>query len=236
MKLRIASAVSLLGLLVLAGCASTNITNREILNPDAKLARPDRIIIYDFSANPSDVPFDSQIAEQRSAEPPSAEQIQFGDKLGAEVAKNLVQEINDMGLHAVRAEGEPPARVNDIVVRGYFLSVDKGNMAKRIAIGFGSGSADLTTLVEGYQMTSRGLRRLGSGEVQSGGSRAPGVAVPLVVSLATMNPIGIAVGGAVKVGSEIAGVGTIEKAGKDTAEKVAAEMRKRFVELGWIED
>jgi hypothetical protein len=42
-------------LVVLGGCASTEVTNRKRYE-GAKLPRPDRIIVYDFTADPADVP------------------------------------------------------------------------------------------------------------------------------------------------------------------------------------
>ena len=41
-------------LLVLAGCASTKVTERQAYTGE-KLARPDRIIVYDFAATPDEV-------------------------------------------------------------------------------------------------------------------------------------------------------------------------------------
>jgi len=65
---------------------------------------------------------------------------------------------------------------------GAFEAVDMGSEAKRIVLGFGSGAADLRTAVEGYLMTQQGLRRLGSGTLESGGGKTPGIAVFLPAS------------------------------------------------------
>jgi hypothetical protein len=111
--------------------------------------------------------------------PQTAEEIDDGRKLGAQVAKELVAEIRGMGLPAVQAAGQPAPRIGDIVLMGYFESVDSGSAAKRIALGFGSGAAHLHTAVEGYLMTDKGLRRLGSGTVESGGGRRRGWLCPL---------------------------------------------------------
>jgi Domain of unknown function (DUF4410) len=139
-----------------------------------------------------------------------------------------------MGLPAVQAAGQPAPRVGDIVLMGYFESVDTGSAEKRIVLGFGSGAAELQTAVEGYLMTDQGLRRLGSGEVESGGGKTPGVAVPLVVAASSGNPIGLIVGGAVKVGGEVTGKSTIEGAAKRTAKEIADQLRVAFQKQGWI--
>ena len=111
-------------------------------------------------------------------------------------------EIQNMGLPAVLAAGQPPPNVGDLVIMGYFVTVQPGSTAERVLIGFGSGAADLKTVVEGYLMTAQGLRRLGGGELDSGGGKTPGLAVPLVVAAATANPIGLVVAGAAKAYGE----------------------------------
>jgi hypothetical protein len=45
----------LLALAVVAGCASTEVTERQRYEGE-RLARPDRIIVHDFTADPAEVP------------------------------------------------------------------------------------------------------------------------------------------------------------------------------------
>jgi hypothetical protein len=56
----------------------------------------------------------------------------------------------------------------------YVLSFAEGSAAERVGIGFGSGASEVKTVVEGFQMTATGLRKLGSGSVEVGGSTTPG--------------------------------------------------------------
>jgi len=221
-------------LFVVAGCASTEVTNRQAYKGE-KLARPDRIIVHDFTANPSEVPPQSAFADRKSgAVTPTPEQLEVTRKLGAEVAKQLVAKLREAGLPAVQAAGQPAPRVDDIVIRGYFVSVDKGSAAERVIVGFGSGDAKLMTAVEGYQMTPQGLRLLGSGEVNSAGGKMPGVILPLAVMAATANPIGLVVGGAVKAAGEIDGSATIEGSANRTADEIAVQLKKAAEKQGWI--
>jgi hypothetical protein len=232
------AAASVLWLVALAACATTDVVGREsAMEPGERLARPHHIIVYDFASTPEEVAADSAAADAASepSTPPSEEQIEAGRKLGAEVAKDLVEEIQDMGLPAVRAAELPQGEVGDIVIRGTFVSVDEGSAVKRIVVGFGSGGAELKTLVEGYVMTDRGLRKLGSGQIDSGGNKLPGVVLPLAVTIATANPIGLVVGGAVKATGELTGSSTIEGSGRRTAELIAKELKVKFEEQGWIE-
>ncbi len=228
-------ALCLFALVALAACASTKVTGSQNYQGE-RLARPDRIIVHDFAATASDIPAWSTAASRSAAPstPRTAKEIETGRKLGAQVAKELVAEIRDMGLPAVLAAGQAPD-VGDIVISGYFESVDTGSAAKRLAIGFGSGGAKLTTQVEGYLMTEQGLRKLGSREIKSGGGgKTPGIMVPLAVTIATANPIGLIVGGAVKVGGEVTGGTTIKGSAKRTAKKIGDELRAAFEKQGWI--
>jgi uncharacterized protein DUF4410 len=236
MKRLFRTAPWLLALVVLAGCASTNVTERQSNIGNEKLARPDRIIVYDFAATPADIPAGSAIAGQvaQSTTPQTPEQIETGRKLGAQIAKELVAKIQDMGLPAVLASGQPAPRVNDIVIKGYLVSVEEGSAGKRILIGFGSGNAELKTMVEGFQMTDHGLRQLGSGELDSGGSQTPGMLVPLAVVAATANPIGLVVGGAVKLYGQESGSDTIAGSAKRTADATAKQLQGAFEKQGWI--
>ncbi len=228
-------ALCLFALVALAACASTKVTESRTYQGE-RLARPDRIIVHDFVATPADIPAWAAAAGRPAAPstPQTAEAIETGRDLGAQVAKRLVEEIRDMGLPAVLAAGQAAPDVGDIVISGYFESIDEGSAAKRVAIGFGSGGAELRTQVEGYLMTDQGLRKLGSRKIDSGGGKTPGVLVPLAVTIATANPIGLIVGGAVKVGGEVTGRSTIEGSAKRTAKTIADELRVAFQRQGWL--
>ena len=234
MKTLCRAATCLFALAVVAGCASTEVTERERYQ-GAKLARPDRIIVHDFTADPAAVPPESAFAaELAGAATPTPQQAEVGRRLGAQIAQELVAELRGMGLPAVVAAGQPAPQVDDIVLRGYFVSVDAGSARERVLVGFGRGAAELTTAVEGYQMTAEGLRPLGRGEVRSGGGDMPGMVAPLAVVAATANPIGLVVGGAVKLTGEATGSDTIEGAAKRTADEIAAQLQQTAEAQGWI--
>ena len=237
---RVSAMVSLLGILavaglVLAGCASTKVTDRE-QDVTGQLPRPANIWVYDFVATAGDVPADSALAGQPDLDttPQTAEQIAEGRKLANEIAAQLVQQINAMGMNAVKAWTGATPQINDIVIRGYLLSIKEGDAAKRVIVGFGSGGSELRTAVEGFQMTSQGLRKLGSGTVESGSGKTPGGAVGLATLLATHNPAGLIVSTGVKVHGEKSGKSTIQGRAKETAKKIADVLKKRFQQEGWI--
>lgn len=223
-----------LALALAAGCASNKVSDREIL-VTGQIPRPNNILVYDFGASPADVPSDSRLAGQYDEQQmPTGEELAEGRKLGGEIAGALAEEIRSLGLPAEHAADDAQPNLDDLVIRGYFVSIDEGSTAKRMIIGFGSGAAHLKTYVEGFQMTPRGLRKLGSGSVDSGGGKTPGAIVPAAVALATANPIGLVVMTAVKAGGEVSGVSTIEGRAKATAKEIAEQIEPRFREQGWI--
>ena len=164
----------LFGLAVLSGCASTKVTQKTPMESPG-LARPNRIYVYDFIADPAKVPADSYISADLSAPttPPTGEELETGRRLGAIIAKNLVADIQAMGLSAVQAGPGSAPQVGDGVIRGYFVSVQGGSAAKRFVIGFGAGSSEMYTVVEGYEMTPEGLKQVGSGTLSSSEARRP---------------------------------------------------------------
>jgi hypothetical protein len=96
-----------------------------------------------------------------------------------------------------------------------------------------SAATELKTVVEGFQMTPQGLRRLGGGEVAAGGGKVPGALVPLAVAAARGNPIGLIVS-AVKVHGETSGSATIQGAAKRSADEISAQRRPAMERQGWF--
>ena len=235
MKIRTIRLFLALGLLAAVGCASTKITNRDEYT-GGKMPRPGRVIVHNFAATPADLPGWYQTSDMKApAEEMTSEQLEAGRSLGIHVARELVTQLVDMGMPGVRAPGAPDPNEGDLVLVGYFGAIDEGSALKRVVIGFGSGGAELTTHVEGYRMTNGSLERLGSADLDAGVSKGPGVVVPAIVTIATANPIGLIVGGALKAGGELTGSSTIEGTGKRTAGKIAEALQPKFKEQGWIE-
>ncbi len=205
------------------------------------LARPNRIWVYNFVANPADMPADASIRGDVGApsSPPTPEQIEEGRQLGALIAQDLVADINEMGLIAVQARTQSSPQVGDGVIRGYLVSVQgggAGNAVKRFVIGFGAGTTEMDTVVEGYAVTPQGWRKLGSGTLSSSGNKTPGMVVPAAVAIATANPIGLIVVGGAKIYGEVSGRSGLEGRAKSTADEIAAQLKIRFQDRGWINE
>jgi hypothetical protein len=222
-------------LLVAAGCASTEVYNRQQI-VTGQIPRPAHVWVYNFGATPSDVQADSALAGQYSQDAAyqNNDEIKAGRKLGAQIAAELVQQIRDMGMPVKHAVTEASPQINDIILRGYIISYDEGDATKRVLIGFGSGSSSLKVAVEGFQVTAEGLRKLGSGATLAGGNKTPGSAVGAAAFIATSNPAGLIITSGMKVYGEKSGKSKVEGRADQAAKEIAEILKKRFQELGWI--
>ena len=229
-------AAFIIVLLVIAGCASSDVTERQSYVGDEEIARPGRIIVYNIAATPDEVPANSAIAGyyDRRATPQTAQEIETGHRLGDLIARELVKDILKMGLPAERAGSGPGPQLGDVVITGEFVSIDEGDRLARMLVGFGAGAAKLKTFVEKYQVTASGFRPLGSAMVEAGGGKLPGMIVPIGVGAATGNVVaGAAVSGAGNIAQEL-GPESIAGAAKRTADSIAELLREEFVRYGWI--
>lgn len=226
--------MGVLAAVVVSGCASTKVANRQQL-VTGQLPRPNEIWVYDFAATAADVPDNSAFSGQATDASQTPEQLAIGRELGAEIASQLVQQIQSMGMPAARAEAGTMPQINDIVIRGYLVSVHEGSTAERVAIGFGAGASSLKTAVEGFQMTAQGLRKLGYGTVDAGGGKTPGAALGVVGLIATANPAGLIISGGMKVYGEASGSSKVEGRAKATAKEIADVLKTRFEQQGWIQ-
>jgi hypothetical protein len=229
--------ICMLGLAVLAGCASSEITQRQSFAAQERMPRPGRIIVYDIQAVATDISPTAAITGHYSLPqtPQTAQETQLGRQLGAQVADSLVRKIRNMGMPAQRARQGPPPQLGDVLITGQFITIKKGDRASRVIIGFGVGRGELKTHIEGYLVTATGHRLLGTRDVGTAGGKKPGLLVPGIVAAVTSNPAGLIVSSVLGVrGERITRSETLEGAAKRTTDEIAKELKKIFRRQGWI--
>jgi len=224
------------GLLLAAGCASTKTSNRKQYATKG-IAKPKCIWVYDFAATAADLPVGAVITDLVPKNPKSQTEahIAQGRKVGAQLAEALVVDIRAMGIHANRGTDVSPIEDNDIVLYGYIISQDEGDKEKRMWVGFGDGASDLKVAVEGFQFTGKGLKKLGSGDLDAEGSKAPGGLMGVATFLVTKNPLGLIVSCAIKMEHEHDGKAKVEGRAEQTAKEISRILKQRFKEQGWIQ-
>jgi hypothetical protein len=231
----IAVGAGLLALGLASGCASTKVTNNQNLVTGA-IPRPSQIWVYDFAATPADVQAQSALAGQSSDAPPlTDQQIAEGRKLGAQIAADLVQQVNALGIPTANASAATRPRINDLVIEGALLSVQEGSAGGRIIVGFGVGGSELKVAVEVFQMGPTGLHRLASGDLNATGNKTPGTAVGLATFLATNNPAGLILSAGMKVYGQESGRATVEGRAAQIAKDLTGRLKAQFEKQGWIQ-
>jgi len=234
MKL-VQKVICLLALVPVGIEAGTKITDQDEI-VTGEIPKPAHIWIYDFAATPADVPAGSALAQTAhdQNEPQTLDQVAAGRKLGADIASELAQQIQAMGLPAKRPLADTKPEINDLVIRGHLVSFSEGSEKKRVLVGFGAGESELQAAVEGFQMTDHGLRQLGKGDTESTAGKTPGVGVGALTTIATHNPLGLIISTGIKAHEEHSGNDKLEARAKDTADKIADVLKKRFQDQGWI--
>jgi hypothetical protein len=212
MNKSIGLSIGIIGLFVavFAGCAPTEV---KILSESvAQFPKPDRILVYRFVVSPDEIKLDrginSQIERYINKTPRTVEEKAVGRRVADSVARHLVENIKNLGLRAEMGEGGPPKTGNIFEISGQFVSVDEGNSAERVIIGFGAGRTEVKTYVQAYDLS--GGSRLVAGEFEVD---AKSTAAPLTAKFDA----------------------DVESDGKRTAEKIVKEaLQAFFVGQGWI--
>jgi hypothetical protein len=221
--------------LALCACAKTQIADRTRV-ATGPIPRPGCIWVYPFAATPADLPRDSSLPSQYSQDPTiqTPEHVAMGKKLGQHLAVSLAKDLNEMGMKAQVAGSAASPAVNDLVIRGYLLSLDEGSAGERFGIGLGAGASELRVAAEGFQMTASGLRKLAYGSTKSASAKTPGAGVGAAAFLITASPIGLIASTGMKAYGEMSGSATLEGRAEKTAKEISESLKARFKEQGWI--
>jgi hypothetical protein len=236
-KKSIIKFIGLVSLIVIAGCSSGKITKRQSNVQNEQIPRPDQIFVHDFAVTIDEISeplvVDGNIIIQNSTQ--SVEEIQRAKLLAIVIANDLVADISGMGLRSFHAGSDNKPRPGDIVLKGQFLTIDEGAAVKRVLIGFGAGSGELTVRIEAYQVTANGLRKLGSGDITSASGKKPGTLVSALVAVAINSPVGLIVNSALSIKwGKKGGSETLEGASKRVAKVIAEELETVFKSRRWI--
>jgi len=226
--------LNVLALLSFGAHAETKVTDRDEI-VTGKIPKPDHIWVYDFAATAADLPPDSALAKEAQDASQAPEDVAAGRQLGADIASELVQEIQAMGLPAEQPTADTKPAINDIVIRGELISYSEGDAKKRVLIGLGAGESELKAAVEGYEVTDQGLRQLGEGATESTAGKTPGIGVGALTTIATHNPLGLIVSTGIKRHDAKKGTDKLTNLAKDTAKEIADVLKQRFQQQGWIE-
>jgi hypothetical protein len=231
--------VKWLTLVLLAGCAPTDVATIQEYSGKSLLPRPDRVLVYDFAVSENDVKLNSAIgarlANLVTGAQENEEQVKVGRAVAKALAESLVKELDQLGLPVEHASSATIPTARTVMIHGQFLTIDEGNRLRRMAIGFGVGGTDLRTKVQVYQGMEAAPLLLKEFEANAESSKKPGMGPMVGVgAAATSAASAAAVSSGVGVGTEFDQ--TVEGDAKRTAKEVAKPLSEFFAGQGWISE
>ena len=227
------AAVAALALCGGLACASAKVENVQRYAEDERLPQPGVLLVYDFAVTPDDVVADTFGPEFGRDTSPSSKEVQEARQVAASLSTQLVSKLAKRGINAARATRARVPPVNAMVLKGEFVTIDKGSRVARMVIGFGAGSSELRVRVQAYQATPYGLRRIARAEAKATGSKTPGMAVPVAGGAAMGTAAtSAAVSGGMNVAREVTG-GLDADAGR-LADEIADRAEAFYKRQGWL--
>jgi hypothetical protein len=215
------------------GCASAGVTPVAGTADPSMLPRPGVVLVYDFAVHANDVMVDSLGAEFMSEGEKLTEEEQTAHETASQFSVALVEQLRKEGIHAQRAHDGTVPPMHAILIKGQFVTIDKGSRLKRMVIGFGAGSSELRARVQVYQATERGLRRIVNAEAKATGSKMPGMAIPVAGGAAMGSAATSAViSGGMNIAKEAGGA--INPDTKRMAGEIAERAKAFYVRQGWL--
>ena len=227
----------LLGVLVLAGCASAAVTQQAQRAP-ADYDRPTQIVIYPFAANPAEVTLNQSIIQKAyrgaTGENQNADQLQIAHDTAQAICQQVVSDLTSQGYNAICAQrGTFVAGGNILIVDGALTNISEGNRLRRLVIGFGTGASTLDSNVSMYQRIGGNLNQVLAFSTHADSGKMPGAAV--------MAPVGVAAGGGaaavVGMNAAVGGAKTYSSSTSSLAKKTSDQIVKTVTDYtaraGW---
>ena len=213
-KRQLVTACVFSALLGLAGCAGAHVTQ---IKEAMALQSPVRVIV--------------QTSFAQGKTEPTPDMLEAARALQSDVLKALTKAHIPVGVVATPV---PPAAMpsSGVVLDMHIVSVDPGDLAERLALGFGLGRSKLLVKVRLIDGRHSPFATLLTFDVASDSGRGPGLILPAGVAVGTANAVGFAIGG---------GTGLLLNVqngpGQDAAHTAAAitiRLSAYFAHTGWM--
>jgi uncharacterized protein DUF4410 len=217
----------------IAACGQTGI-RRAALVPETNLARPQRILLYDFAVSEQEVKeYQGIMRQQPNIKDASERERLLAKEVKDALAEEVIDGLKPLGFVVERVGRETKGTGSDLVIDGQFLTVDEGNPLHRLVVGFGTGASLVESQVQVYQ--GQPARKLMEFTTQSDSGKMPGVAPSMGVGAAATGGVSA---GMVVANAAISGVKTyksdVARMAAGSGDQVARYLSEFFAKQGWI--
>jgi Domain of unknown function (DUF4410) len=191
---------------------------------------PQAIYVYDFAVAPAEITTSGSTSAQLTGATDDPNQNEKRNavehQVAGELASQLVAELHEMGLPAVRWRGTIPKNEDAYAIVGQFLTLDESNQP---IVGFGASGTELKVLVQAYRVDGGRRALLGEAEVGAADAAAPGIT-------GTLSSSGKPAGSSVSTGiGLVTKVNAKVKAGaEETAEAIIEGLKPSMQAQGWM--
>jgi hypothetical protein len=222
-----------MALLFVAACGQTGVRNIK-LTQEKNLPRPSRILIADFAVSEREVTeYQGIMRQQPSVKDPVQRERQIAADVKDALAEEVVEGLLKLGFNVERVSRGTRATAQDLLIDGYFFTVDEGSPLRRLVVGFGSGASTVDAQVYVYQ--GEDARKLLEFATHSDSGKLPGSAPMLGAGAVAQGGV---TAGMVVANATVSGVKTYKS---DVARMAAASgdqavryLSEFFAKQGWI--
>jgi hypothetical protein len=226
-----ALTAGLVGFAITWGACNLASVKPQVMNTSVAPVQPTMIVVYDFATTSAAVTLNQGILQRayRSAtmsdEEEHSSEAKTATDTAADLSDDLVHRLSELGFTVQKiARGTPPPD-GSIAVDGEFQTIDEGNRARRLLIGFGAGASKLDTQVSIYQVTGGKPNQLMIFTTHAESAKTPGAAVTMGAGAAAQGGATVAMGAA---GAGMAGVKTYRSAMGNLADQTAKQITAYF--------
>ena len=149
-----------------------------------------------------------------------------GENAAEELAKELAKRLKATGIPVERASSSTAAPEGTLAVQGSFLAVKEGEKTERVAIGMGTGSAQVKTRVDVNYQQSSGPVVFSQFRTDTTLARNLGIAE---TAPAGVNPAAVAA--RATVGDRRKNVAAYSQ---QTADAISKQLMQSMAGMGWI--
>jgi hypothetical protein len=221
------------GLLVVAAHADGPLAAKVTVTPLAgytggsSLPKPEKILLYDFALNPGDVQVDKvQAMRPRHLLTGDKSQDAVAAGAGKTYYQELVKALAKTGIPVKHVAAGTAAPANALVIQGSFDALKEGTKAERVAVGLGTGSAEVETKVNVHLKTPADDVMFLQFQTNTKPSENVGAGLPVVAGL---NPAVAATKSTVGDRKK-----TLNAYASKTADASAKEILKSMAAQGWV--
>jgi hypothetical protein len=151
--------------ILFSACSETTMT--PSIRANRGLARPDRVLVYDFAVTPGQAGVELRSGTVTQTE----EDLRVGKSLASAVTTNLISELRARGIEAEIGSASAAAGDSTATLRGRFL---RSEGVSATTTGFTLRDKERRTLVQLFQGTGLKLQIVGEGEIVTPSQLRPG--------------------------------------------------------------